>query len=62
MTGTFSWTYDFGDFENGIGTFSELFIPWLTPSDYALLVITFEIGNSIEFTRGGISVLIFIQI
>jgi len=55
MTGTFSWTYDLGDFENGVGTFSELFIPWLAPSDYALLVITFDIGNSIEFTRGGIS-------
>jgi hypothetical protein len=55
MTGIFSWTYDLGDFENGVGTFSELFIPWLAPSDYALLVITFDIGNSIEFTRGGIS-------
>ncbi len=55
MTGTFSWTYDSGDFENGVGTFSELFIPWLASSDYALLVITFDIGKSIEFTRGGIS-------
>ena len=55
MTGTFSWTYDIGDYENGIGTFSELFIPWLAPSDYDLLIITFDIGNSIEFTRGGIS-------
>ena len=55
MTGTFSWTYDLGDFENGVGTFTELFIPWLAPSDYALLVITFDIGKSIEFTRGGIS-------
>jgi hypothetical protein len=55
MTGIFSWTYDLGDFENGVGTFSELFIPWLAPSDYALLVITFDIGKSIEFTRGGIS-------
>ena len=55
MTGIFSWTYDLGNFENGVGTFSELFIPWLAPSDYALLVITFDIGKSIEFTRGGIS-------
>ena len=55
MTGTFSWAYDIGDFENGVGTFSELFIPWLAPSDYDLLTITFDIGNSIEFTRGGIS-------
>ena len=55
MTGTFSWAYDIGDFENGVGTFSELFIPWLAPSDYDLLTITFDIGKSIEFTRGGIS-------
>ena len=55
MTGTFTWTYDSGDFENGVGTFTELFIPWLAPGDYALLVITFDIGKSIEFTRGGIS-------
>ena len=55
MTGTFSWTYSTDDFENGVGTFSELFIPWLAPSDYDLLTITFDIGNSIEFTRGGIS-------
>jgi hypothetical protein len=55
MTGTFSWTYDISDFENGVGTFSELFIPWLAPSDYDLLEITFDIGNSIEFTRGGVS-------
>jgi len=55
MTGTFSWTYDPGEFGDGVGTFSELFIPWLTPDDYALLVITFDIGKSIEFTRGGIS-------
>lgn len=55
MTGTFAWAYDVGDFENGIGTFSELFIPWLAPTDYDLLQITFDIGNSIEFTRGGVS-------
>ena len=55
MTGTFAWTYNIGDFENGVGIFSELFIPWLASSDYDLLVITFDIGKSIEFTRGGVS-------
>lgn len=55
MTGTFAWTYNIGDFENGVGTFSELFIPWLASSDYDLLVITFDIGKSVEFTRGGVS-------
>ena len=55
MTGTFSWTYDSGEFGDGVGTFSELFIPWLAPDDYALLVITFDIGKSIEFSREGIS-------
>jgi hypothetical protein len=53
MTGTFVWTYDSGDFENGAGQFSELFIPWLAPSDYGLLTVTFDIGKSIEFSRDG---------
>ena len=66
MTGIFSWTYDLGDFENGVGTFSQLFIPWLAPSDYALLVITFDIGKSIEFSLtanvhgGGVNVTLFL--
>ena len=49
MTGTFEWTYDDGDFENGTGLFSELFIP-LTSHTLADLNITFDIGKSIEFT------------
>jgi hypothetical protein len=53
MTGTFVWTYDSGDFENGTGEFSELFIPWLASSDYDLLTINFDIGGSIEFNRDG---------
>ena len=27
MTGSFSWTYTAGDFENGVGVFSEIFVP-----------------------------------
>lgn len=27
MTGTYSWTYEEGDFENGIGVFNELYVP-----------------------------------
>jgi hypothetical protein len=53
MTGTFVWTYDSGDFENGAGQFSELVIPWLKPGDYGLLKVTFDIGKSIEFSRDG---------
>lgn len=49
MTGTFEWTYDAGDFENGTGLFSELFIP-LTSHTLADLNITFDINKSIEFT------------
>ncbi len=30
MFGTFSWTYDVGDFENGVGEFSYLDIPCST--------------------------------
>ena len=53
MTGTFAWTYNDGDFEGGVGTFSELFIPWLASSDYDLLNIIFDIGGAIEFNRDG---------
>ena len=49
MTGTFEWTYDEGDFENGTGLFSELFIP-LTTHTLEDLNITFDIKKSIEFT------------
>jgi hypothetical protein len=53
MTGTYVWTYDSGNFENGTGQFSDLFIPWLASSDYELLRVIFDIGGSIEFTRDG---------
>ena len=49
MTGTFEWTYDEGDFENGTGHFSELFIP-MTSHVLTDLNITFDIKKSIEFT------------
>lgn len=49
LTGAFEWTYVEGDFENGSGLFSDLFIPGnLFPlSD---LNTTFDIGKSIEIT------------
>ncbi len=31
MTGSFEWTYEKGDFENGSGHFTDLFIPWYNP-------------------------------
>jgi hypothetical protein len=49
MTGTFEWTYAEGDFENGAGVFSELFIPF-TSHTLADLNVTFDINKSIEFT------------
>ena len=49
MTGTFEWTYDEGDFENGKGLFTELFIP-MTSHTLGDLNITFDIKKSIEFT------------
>lgn len=52
MTGDFSWTYDVGDFENGVGHFSSLEIPYTT-HNHTDLNITFDIGGSIEFTLPG---------
>jgi len=51
MTGTFEWTYEVGDFENGTGVFTELYIPWFwsTISD----VITTVETTSLEFTFDG---------
>jgi len=52
MTGTFSWTYDVGDFENGSGQFTSLDIPW-TSHDHTDLHATCDIGSSIEITLEG---------
>lgn len=52
MFGEFSWTYDEGDFENGVGQFSYLEIPF-TIHDHTDLNATFDIGSSIEITLEG---------
>jgi len=42
MSGTFSWTYDAGDFENGIGQFNSLDIPihhMITPTLKSPLIL-----------------------
>jgi hypothetical protein len=52
MTGTFSWTFDSGDFENGVGQFSSLVIPWTSHNQDDLDAV-FDIGNSIEITLEG---------
>jgi hypothetical protein len=46
MTGTFSWTYTAGDFENGEGLFSEIYVPRYG-TDLSGLVITTD-TSSIE--------------
>lgn len=48
MTGTFDWTYTVGDFENGVGTFTDIYIPWYG-SDLLNLTWTVEI-DQIEVT------------
>jgi hypothetical protein len=49
MTGAFEWTYDDGDFENGTGQFTELFIPGTTKT-LEDLNVSFDINKSIEFS------------
>ena len=49
MTGTFQWVYNDGDFENGTGTFSELFIPG-HGTNIDALNINFDVNKSIEFS------------
>lgn len=52
MFGDFTWTYDVGDFENGVGQFTFLDIPF-TAHDHTDLDWAFDIGNSIEITLAG---------
>ena len=52
MTGTFSWTYGAGDFENGVGQFTSLVIPH-TSHDQTDLNISIDIGKTIEITLIG---------
>jgi hypothetical protein len=52
MSGTFTWTYNIGDFENGVGQFTFLDIPF-TLHDHTDLDAAFDIGSSIEITLEG---------
>ena len=52
MTGTFSWTFDKGDFENGVGQFTFLEVPH-TLHDHTDLNATIDVGQSIEITLPG---------
>ena len=57
ITGTFSWTYDAGDFENGVGGFTALEIPVLPggalpPLEDPGMVLTIE-NNQIEISLDG---------
>jgi len=52
MHGTFLWSYEVGDFENGEGEFTFLEIPF-TWHDHTDLDATFDVGNSIEITLEG---------
>ncbi len=51
MTGTFVWTYDAGDFENGTGLFAELVVPH-TSHGLSDLIVTIE-PEQIEITLDG---------
>lgn len=52
MTGTFLWTFDAGDFENGAGHFVVLDVPH-TVHDQDDLNATIEVTQSIEITLPG---------
>jgi len=52
ISGEFTWTYEVGDFENGVGQFNYLEIPY-TAHDQTDLIINIDIGSSIEITLEG---------
>jgi len=49
MTGSFLWTYDTGNFENGVGQFTFLDIPH-TSHDHTDLDANIDVTQSIEIT------------
>ncbi len=51
MTGTFTWTYVVGDFENGSGEYTAMDVPWYG-TDVNSLDFTFDL-NSIEMVLPG---------
>lgn len=60
MTGTIEWTYEDGDFENGVGEFVELSLPWwsdsLPPLDWTIEVSMLEITMPGKFHDHGVDV------
>lgn len=51
MTGSFEWTYQTGDFENGSGDFIEIGLPW---GAFSISQLGFNIENTaIEITLNG---------
>lgn len=65
MTGIFEWTYPVGQFENGIGTFTSLNIPWYG-TDIDSLDIVIDLGT-LEFVlpAGGgnsLDITLFLQV
>jgi len=52
MTGSFTWTFDPGAFENGVGQFTSLVIPH-TAHDHTDLNVSFDIKKSIEISLPG---------
>lgn len=51
MTGSFQWTYPVGSFENGVGSFTAINIPWYG-TDFNALDIFIDL-TSIEFVLPG---------
>ena len=66
MTGSFDWTYTPGEFLNGSGQFTDLYIPGYG-TDISGLTISIDIENSIEFSNiapiqfGGVTVTLALQ-
>lgn len=52
MFGTLTWTYTPGDFENGVGTLSNIDLPWWSETTAPPLAHTIDTG-SIEITMVG---------
>ncbi len=54
ITGTFEWTYNIGDLDNGVGQFTSLHIPWTTVYNFTDGTLNIDIQTkAIEISGDG---------
>lgn len=62
MTGTFTWVYQVGDFENGVGTFTDIYVPGfgsvLSDFSYTIEIDQIEVTLSQSWHGLGVDIML----